>query len=51
LRCIPSNRVERRSAKHPMVHSLDTVQLPRKSDASESKAADLDSGDMMSRIG
>ena len=51
LRCLPCNRVKRRSAKHPMVHSLGTVQPPRKSDASESKAADLDSGDMMSRIG
>jgi hypothetical protein len=49
LRCIPWNRVKRRSAKHSMVHSLGTLQPPR--NASESKAADLDPGDMKRRIG
>jgi hypothetical protein len=44
LRCIPCNRVKRRSAKHPMVHSLGTVQPIR-------IAADLDPGDMKRRIG
>ncbi len=43
LRCIPCNRVRRRSTKHPMVHSLGTVQPPR-------KVADLDSGDTKRRI-
>jgi hypothetical protein len=51
LRCIPWNRVKRRSAKHPMVHSLGTVRPPRKSDVSKSKAADLDPGDLKRRIG
>ena len=51
LRCIPWNRVKRRSAKHPMVHSLGTLQPPRNFDASESKAADLDPGDMKRRTG
>jgi hypothetical protein len=36
LRSIPFNRVKRRSAKHPMVHSIGTVQPTRKSDASRS---------------
>jgi hypothetical protein len=44
LRCIPCNRVRRRSTKHPMVHSLGTVQPTR-------KAADLDPGDMKRRNG
>jgi hypothetical protein len=44
LECIPCNRVKRRSAKHPMVHSLGTVQPTR-------KAADLDPGDIKRRIG
>jgi hypothetical protein len=51
LRCIPWNRVRRRSAKHSMVHSLGTLQPPRNFDASQSKAADLDPGDMKRRIG
>jgi hypothetical protein len=51
LRCIPWNRVKQRSAKHLMVHSLGTLQPPRNFDASESKAADLDPGDMKRRIG
>jgi hypothetical protein len=51
LRLIPWNRVKRRSAKHSMVHSLGTLQPPRNFDASESKAADLDPGDMKRRIG
>ena len=51
LRCIPWNRVKRRSAKHPMVHSLGILQPPRNFDASESKAADRDPGDMKRRIG
>ena len=51
LRCIPWNRVERRSAKHSMVHSLGTLQPTRNFDASESKAADLDPGDMKRRVG
>jgi hypothetical protein len=44
LDCILCNRVKRRSAKHPMVHSLGTVQPTR-------KAADLDPGDTKRRIG
>ena len=44
LRCIPCNRVTRRSEKHPMVHPLGTVQPTR-------KAADLDPGDIKRRIG
>lgn len=44
LDCISCNRVKRRSAKHPMVHSLGTVQPTR-------KAADLDPGDIARRIG
>jgi hypothetical protein len=51
LRCIPWNRVKRRSAKHSMVHSLGTLRPPRNFDASESKAADLDPDDMKRRIG
>ena len=51
LRCIPWNRVKPRSAKHSMVHSLGTRQPPQNFDASESKAADLDYGDMKRRIG
>ena len=51
LRCIPWDRVRRRSAKHSMVHSLGTLQPPRNFDASQSKAADLDPGDMKRRIG
>jgi len=43
LRCIPCNRVKRRS-QHPMVHPLGTVQPSR-------KAADLDPGDIKRRIG
>lgn len=39
LRAIPWSRVMRCSAKHPMVHSLGTVQPTR-------KGADLDSGDI-----
>src|ERR1700756_4307953 len=31
LRCIPWNRVKRRSAKHSMVHSLGTLRPPRTS--------------------
>ena len=50
LRCISWNRVKRRSAKHSMVHSLGILQPPRNFDASESKAADLDPGDMKRRI-
>ena len=44
LRCIPCNRVKRLAAKHPMVHSLGTVQQTR-------KAANLDPGDIKRRIG
>jgi hypothetical protein len=44
LRCIPYDRVKRRSAKHPMVHPLGTVEPTR-------KAANLDSGDIKRRIG
>jgi hypothetical protein len=44
LRSIPWNRVKRRSAKHPMVHSLGTVQPTR-------RAADLDAGEIKRRIG
>jgi hypothetical protein len=44
LRCISRNRVKRRSAKHPMVHSLGTMQSTR-------KAADLDPDDIKKRIG
>jgi hypothetical protein len=51
LRCIPWNRVKRRSVKHSMVHSLGTLRPPRNFDASESKAADLDPDDMKRRIG
>jgi hypothetical protein len=51
LRCIPWNRVKRRSAKHSMVHSLGTLRPPRNFDASESKPADLDPDDMKRRIG
>jgi hypothetical protein len=51
LCCIPWDRVRRRSAKHPMVHSLGTLQPPPNFDASESKAADLDPGNIKSRIG
>jgi hypothetical protein len=50
LRCIPWNRVKRRSTKHSMVHSLGTGQPPRNFNASESKAADLDPGDMKRRM-
>jgi hypothetical protein len=49
LRSIPWHRVKRRSAKHPMVHLLGTLQPPRNFDASESKAADLDPGDIKRR--
>jgi hypothetical protein len=45
LRCIPWNRVKRRSAKHSMVHSLGTLRPPRNFDASESKAVDLRGGE------
>jgi hypothetical protein len=51
LRFIPRNRVKRRSAKHPMVHSLGTLQHPPNFDASESKAADLGPDDMKRHIG
>jgi hypothetical protein len=44
LRYILCDRVKRRSAKHPMVHSLGTVQQTR-------RAADLDPGDIERRIG
>ena len=44
LHDIPCNRVKRRSAEHPMAHSLGTVQPTR-------KAADLDPGAMKRRIG
>ena len=44
LRFILCNRVKRRSAKHPMVHSLGAVQPTW-------KAADLDPGDIKRRIG
>ena len=50
LRCIPWNRVKPRSGKHSMVHSLGTLQPPRNFDASKSKAADLDAGDLTRRI-
>jgi hypothetical protein len=43
-RCIPCNFAMRRSAKHPLVHSLDTVQPTR-------ETADLDPGDINRRIG
>jgi hypothetical protein len=45
LRCIPWNRVKRRSAKHSMVHSLGTLRPPRNFDASKSKAVDLRGGE------
>jgi hypothetical protein len=45
LRCVPWNRVKRRSAKHSMVHSLGTLRPPRNFDASESKAVDLRGGE------
>lgn len=51
FRCIPWNRVNRRSAKHSMVRSLSILQPLQNFDAAESKAADLDSGDMKRRIG
>ena len=51
LRSIPWSRIKRRSAKHPMVHSLGTLPPPRNFNASESKADDLDPGDMKRRIG
>ena len=51
LRCIPWNRVQRRSAKHSMVHPLSILQPLRNFDASQSKAADLDPGDIKRRIG
>jgi hypothetical protein len=51
LGCIPWNRAKRRSAKHSMVLSLGTLQPPRNFDDWESKAADLDPGDMKRRIG
>jgi hypothetical protein len=51
LRCIPWNRVRRRSAKRPMVHLLGTLPPPRNFNASESKAADLDPGDIKRHIG
>ena len=51
LRCIPWNRVRQCSAKHPMVHSLGTLKPPPNFNASKSKAADLDPGDMKRRIG
>ena len=51
FRCIPWNRVKRRSAKRSMVHSLGILKPPRNFDASESKAADLDPGDMKRPIG
>ena len=44
FRCIPCNFAMRRSAKHPMVHSLDTVQPTR-------ETADLDPSDIKRRIG
>jgi hypothetical protein len=44
LRSIPFNRVKRRSAKHPMVHPLGTVQPTR-------KLGDLDLGNRKRRIG
>ena len=44
LRRILGNRVKRRSAKHPMVHPLGTVQPAR-------RTADLDTGDIERRIG
>jgi hypothetical protein len=44
LGCIPCSFVKRRSTKHPMVHSLGTVQPTR-------KTAELDPGDMKKRIG
>jgi hypothetical protein len=44
LHDIPCNRVKRRSAEHPMAHSLGTVQPTQ-------KAADLDPGDIKRRIG
>jgi hypothetical protein len=44
LQYILCDRVKRRSAKHPMVHSLGTVQQTR-------RAADLDPGDIERRIG
>ncbi len=44
LRCIPCNRVKRRSAKHTMAHSLSTVRPTR-------KAAGLDPGDIERRVG
>jgi hypothetical protein len=44
LRCIPCNCASQRSAKHPMVHSLLTVQATR-------ETADLDPGDIKRRIG
>jgi len=50
-RCIPWNRVRRHSAKRPIVHSLGTLQPPPNFDASESKAVDLDPGDIKRRIG
>ena len=51
LRCIPWNRIKRRSTKPSMVHSLGTLQSSRNFNASGSKAADLDPGDMKRRIG
>jgi hypothetical protein len=44
FRCIPRNFAMRRSAKHPVVHSLNTVQPTR-------ETADLDPGDTKRRTG
>jgi hypothetical protein len=51
LRRIPWNRVKRRSVKHTMAHWLGTLQSPPNFDASESRAAALDPGDLKRRIG
>lgn len=51
LRCISCNRAKRRTTKHPMVHSLGTLQPPWNFDAADSKAADFDVGDIKRRIG
>ena len=40
LRRIPCNRFMRRSTKHPMVHSLGTVQPPRRAAGPDSRDRD-----------
>jgi hypothetical protein len=50
LRCIPWNRTKPCSTKHPMVHSLGTVQPPRNFGVSESNAVDHSPNQRKERI-